>query len=85
MNERKAMNSKITTMVAVACFALLTGCSQPDYQPDQAKREELFFHCMQALPRGPDKTVYNDWDEVITECGSQAYQMAMHCVKNCAG
>jgi len=61
----------------------LAGCDQPKYHHDQALRTRLFFRCLQALPAGPRSTQYNDWNEVVSECGDQAYDMATRCVSNC--
>lgn len=61
---------------------LLAACSQDD-KPfidqrvvNQCLRRELFNECMKMLPAGPVATKYNDWDEVVAECGSQAYYMS---------
>lgn len=35
---------------------------------DQCQRKVLFDQCMKTLPKGPNKTVYNDWAEVVEEC-----------------
>lgn len=43
---------------------------------NQCLRRELFNECMKMLPAGPLATKYNDWDEVVAECGSQAYYMS---------
>lgn len=43
---------------------------------DQCLRRELFNECMKALPAGPVATKYNDWDEVVSQCGREAYYMA---------
>ena len=45
--------------------------------PDQCIRAEHFKICMQALPAGPEKTRYNDWDEVVAECSSVAYYLSI--------
>lgn len=75
---------KPTTLIAASLSTVMLGaCDQPTYKLDQAQRQELFFKCMEKLPKGPDKVVYNDWDAVVSECGSQAYSMSQKCVKNC--
>jgi len=58
-----------------ALAVLIAGCDQ--MQPNQEVRERVFFQCLQALPKGPESPRYNDWDEVVHECGSQAYYIAM--------
>lgn len=53
---------------------LLAGCSDaPSDGPDQCLRAELFKACMAILPAGPLATKYNDWNEVVSECGNAAY------------
>lgn len=44
---------------------------------DQCRRAELFQQCMKALPAGPMATKYNDWNEVVSECGDQARMMSV--------
>ena len=39
-------------------------------------QREIFNECMKMLPAGPVATKYNDWDEVVSECGNQAYYMS---------
>jgi hypothetical protein len=61
---------------------LLAACSKDDNPfidervANQCLRRELFNECMKSLPAGPLATKYNDWDEVVAECGSQAYYMS---------
>lgn len=66
-------------LICVAVLAL-SGCArQPSAgEPhkggyyDQDARREMFFECLKVLPAGPQATKYNDWSEVVSECGSQA-------------
>lgn len=58
----------------------LAGCDKDDWSqtvPDQCLRAELFKSCMASLPAGPQATKYNDWAEVVSECGSQSYYQSM--------
>ena len=61
---------------------LLIACGKDDKPfidervPNQCLRREIFNECMKILPAGPLATKYNDWDEVVAECGSQAYYMS---------
>lgn len=59
--------------------AMLTACakSTPETQVDQCLRQDMFSKCMKELPKGPEKTVYNDWDSVVSECGHQAYLLSI--------
>lgn len=66
--------------IFVLVFSLsLTACapSTPPTQTDQCLRQDLFDRCMKNLPAGPEKTMYNDWDEVVSECGHQAYMQSI--------
>lgn len=62
---------------------MLTACSeeipvmQNQHIVDQCLRPILFDKCMKALPAGPLATKYNDWDEVVSECGRQAYYQSI--------
>ena len=66
-------------IIAVLCLGMV-GCNKCEYVENQTKRQEIFFKCMKALPAGPQATKYNDWDEVVSECGSQAYYMSLEWV-----
>ena len=69
----------IGLLVALVAIALLTSCGFGDsftYETDVEKREELFFRCLDNIPEGPVGTRYNDWDDVVEECGHQAYKMS---------
>ena len=64
--------------VLILTVLVLAGCAPSDPQSyDQCMRREIFMQCMQALPAGPLATKYNDWDEVVSECGSQAVYLSM--------
>lgn len=39
---------------------------------DRAKTQEYFEACLKLVPKGPQSTHYNDWAEVVEECGRQA-------------
>jgi len=62
---------------------LAAGCNQAKWEADTKLQAELFFKCLKHLPAGPLAAKYNDWDEVVSECGSQARLMSWKCVKNC--
>lgn len=71
-------------LVATVWIVMLVGCTKPaKWHEDQDLREQLFFKCLEALPAGPQSTKYNDWDEVVNECGQQAYFLSRRCVENC--
>jgi len=53
---------------------LITSCEKKDRtMHDMCLRREIFKECMDSLPAGPTSTHYNDWDEVVKECGKIAY------------
>ena len=63
---------------------LAAGCNAPQWGPEKKLQQELFFKCMKHLPAGPSATKYNDWDDVVSECGTQARDMSWQCLKNCS-
>jgi len=65
--------SRITVL---ALAALLAAC-QPATEANQCMRAELFKECMALVPPGPQSTHYNDWAEVVSACGSQAYYLSL--------
>jgi hypothetical protein len=67
------MNARI----GLIALALLLAACENKMEPDQCLRNELFKQCMSMVPPGPQSTHYNDWSEVISECGSQAYYQAL--------
>lgn len=71
-------------VVAALILVTLAGCEPPEPRTivDQCLRTELFERCMRALPAGPALTRYNDWDEVVSECGIQAYHQALRLREN---
>jgi hypothetical protein len=76
-------------LLLVGSMGLLAACGpalppQPKYALDKKVQQDLFFRCLKSLPAGPIASKYNDWDEVVSECGSQAFHMARTCVENCS-
>lgn len=64
-------------MIVVVLF-MLAGCDEVDpAAPDQCLRREIFRECLQTVPAGPQRTVTNDWAEVIDECQSAAYYQSL--------
>jgi hypothetical protein len=53
---------------------LITSCEPEDRTiQDRCLQREIFKECMNSLPAGPVSTHYNDWDEVVKECGTIAW------------
>ena len=61
--------------LALAGLLLLAACDDMQV-PNQCIRREVFKECMAALPKGPEVTRYNDWNEVVESCGDQARNMS---------
>ena len=69
--------NKIKYLLLALGLAALSGCVEPDRRvPDQELRRRLFFECLKSAPAGPQSTKYNDWDEVVSECGDQALMLS---------
>lgn len=62
------------TLSIFAALLLLAGCEPPPSTGyyDQDVRREAFFECLTVVPAGPQSTRYNDWSEVVEQCGEQA-------------
>lgn len=82
------MDDLTTKLAALVCAVSLAGCD--DHQQviakrteayDQCVRAELFQACLAAVPAGPQATKYNDWDELVSECGEQARVMSFRPIK----
>lgn len=68
---------KYLKYLALIAVLLMAGCDVPKLQgPNQDIRERIFFQCLAAIPKGPEQTKCNDWQEVVEECGQQAYYMS---------
>lgn len=64
----------IRATLILSASLIVAGCSdEMRTDPDQCLRVELFRECMRSVPAGPVSTKYNDWSEVVSECGSQSY------------
>ena len=75
---------KATLLALIFSVGLVAGCDfMPTWRVDRKLQQDLFFKCLDKLPAGPRKTKYNDWDEVIAECGNQSRSMANKCISGC--
>ena len=69
--------TKIKMVYVVVMVLFLSGCdSFKEPLIDPAIREKVFFQCLAELPQPSNSTHYSDWDEVVEQCGRQAYVMA---------
>lgn len=83
--DGRALSEGLGARVACALLlvAALAGCGKAKEAmeastiADQCLRVELFHRCLAALPAGPQAAKYNDWDEVVSECGSQAFYQSL--------
>ena len=82
------MDDLTAKLAALALVAALVGCdtrkqevAQRTEAYDQCVRAELFQACLATVPAGPQAAKYNDWDEVVSECGTQARTMSVRPVK----
>lgn len=66
-------------MLLIVASIFVAACKPIDQNRthDQCLRATIFQQCMVALPAGPVATKYNDWDEVIAECGRQAQYLSV--------
>lgn len=67
-------------LLLLICLFLLSSCGwmEPEYtyETDQELRQKIFMECLDKIPKGPEKTKYNDWDEVVQTCDDVAYYQA---------
>jgi hypothetical protein len=68
---RKSWIYYMVFWLAVLSLVFLSGCAETT-AADQCLRRDIFFQCLQSLPAGPVETKYNDWDEVVSQCGTEA-------------
>lgn len=77
MTELKLSEYCLAGILAAALF--LTGCEPPEqtWYYNQTLRQKLFSECLKNAPAGPQSTHYNDWSEIVDECGTQAEYMSV--------
>lgn len=72
--------------IVIGVTLILAGCTPdpyPSWATDKIYQAKLFDNCMQSLPAGPQKTKYNDWDEVVSECRKTSHYLSQYCYANC--
>ena len=84
---RRAKPLRVSSLRASIGIALaLSGCAPPadapigyyDLPTDPQVENYVFSQCL-TQAKGPDRTVYNDWDEAIDACGRWAANAARYC------
>lgn len=67
------------TLSICVTLLLLAGCEPPEqsWYYDQDLRRTILMECLQKAPAGPQATKYNDWSEVVDECGYQAERLSI--------
>jgi hypothetical protein len=64
----------LTKLTLLTLLPLITSCEKKDRtMHDMCLQRKIFKECMDSLPAGPTTAHYNDWDEVVKECGTIAY------------
>ena len=71
------MKATVITVLLVA--GALSGCMPETPTTDQCLRQEIFKQCMISVPKGPTHLTAagNDWDEVVSACGTAAYYQSI--------
>lgn len=70
-------------LTLLTSLLLITSCEiayredKDSTMPDKCLEREIFKECMKSLPAGPTSTHYNDWDEVVHQCGLIAYYQSL--------
>lgn len=66
-------------LILLLPLIFLVGCEEgkpTTSYVDQDLRKEIFMECLSKVPKGPESVKYNDWKEVVEECGDQAEMLA---------
>ena len=69
----------ILALIAAICMPIFLVPKPPI--PDKQLQHQYFIGCLEKAPAGPQSTQYNDWNEVVAECGVQARILALREVK----
>lgn len=80
------MSRNILPRLAVGFMLGALSCTSlepeaPTSAIDTCLQRELFVQCLQSVPQGPERTVANDWDEVVHECRTAARQLSWRAPK----
>ena len=74
---------KIYFIVCILFVVTLSSCdvSFPKCTTDNKLRREIFNECLKNIPKGPERTTYNDWEEVVVECRYTSLCLSQTCTK----
>jgi hypothetical protein len=72
---------KIYFVICILFSIGFTSCTFPKCTVDNKLRREIFNECLKNIPKGPERTVTNDWDEVIVECRNTSLILGETCTK----
>lgn len=64
---------------SLACTLMLSlaACGEaPTY--NQELRVQLFQDCLKAVPKGPEVSTFNDWNEVVQTCDNISYYQSFN-------
>jgi hypothetical protein len=75
--------NKIYFIICILFLLTIVSCRNQERTVDNKLRIEIFNECLKNTPKGPERTVANDWDEVIVECRNTSIILSEICVKNC--
>ena len=81
MTDIPTIAAGLTKAAIIAAAISLTACQQaPENRVDGSLRIALAQRCIDTLPVGPSSVKYNDWDEVVMQCDTNAYYQARGCI-----
>ena len=86
-NDTKVFFSVISGFAIIILPLIIAACishtNSPKYLYDVNLERKVFYECLKSVPKGPQSTVMNDWDEVVKECRRAAFYYSRKCIKNC--
>lgn len=84
MKENAGLIVLVLLVAAVIGGFLYSAANAPRHGVvDRDKMHNVYLECIDAIPKGPESTVYNDWDEVIQQCRDHAEEVTWGCIENC--
>jgi hypothetical protein len=72
----------LVSTILLVCISI--GCNPETKEVTcQKLRHQYFIQCLEKIPKGPISVHNNDWGDVVSKCGSQAYYQAIIPVQDC--